>query len=88
MDAQPQDEQRLRELRKRSLGLTLPDAVAAQSVVPGVQKFSAEKAIRTHSVFSSQAVSDATASGKAWRLASTPQGKPHAWTLFAALRAE
>ena len=63
VDAKPQDDQRLRELRKRSLGLTVADALSAQSVVPGVQNFSAEKAIRTHSVFSRHAASDAGASG-------------------------
>jgi putative ABC transport system permease protein len=63
VDARSQDDERLREIRKRSLGLTLADARAAQSVVPGVQSFFAEKAIRTHSVFSAHGSSDAGASG-------------------------
>lgn len=61
--AKPQEEQRLWELRKRSLGLTLADARAALSVVPEVKRFAAEKAIRTYSVFSEYASSDAGASG-------------------------
>jgi putative ABC transport system permease protein len=63
VEARPQDDERLREIRKRSLGLTVADARAAQSVVPGVVRFAAEKLIRTHSVFSEQGRSDAVASG-------------------------
>jgi putative ABC transport system permease protein len=63
VEARPQDDERLREIRKRSLGLTVADARAAQEVVPGVVRFAAEKLIRTHSVFSEQGRSDAVASG-------------------------
>ncbi len=63
VDARPQDDERLREIRKRSLGLTLADARAAQSVVPQAQSFAAEKAISTHSVFSRYGSSDAIAVG-------------------------
>jgi putative ABC transport system permease protein len=63
VEARPQDDERLREIRKRSLGLTVADARAAQEVVPGVVRFAAEKLIRTHSVFSEQGRSDAIASG-------------------------
>lgn len=63
VEARPQDDERLREIRKRSLGLTMADARAAQRVVPGVVRSAAEKSIRTHSVFSEQGRSDAVASG-------------------------
>jgi putative ABC transport system permease protein len=58
-----QDEETLREVRQRSLGLTLADARAAAAVVPGARSFAAEKRIRTHSVFSDHGTSDAGASG-------------------------
>ena len=62
-EATPQDEETLREVRQRSLGLTLADARAASAVVPGAKSFAAEKAIKTHSVFSDHGKSDATANG-------------------------
>ncbi|WP_240635151.1 ABC transporter permease [Lysobacter enzymogenes] len=58
-----QDENSLREIRARSLGLSLADADAALAVVPGAQRYAAEKPIRTHSVFSDDGRSDAQASG-------------------------
>ncbi|TYT26377.1 ABC transporter permease [Luteimonas viscosa] len=62
-EAKPQDDATLRENRARSLGLTVSDAQAALAVVPGAEKFAAEKRIRTHSVFSDHGSSDAQASG-------------------------
>jgi len=62
-EARPQDDATLRENRARSLGLTLSDAQAALQVVPGAERFAAEKRIRTYSVFSDHAGSDAQASG-------------------------
>jgi len=62
-EARPQDDATLRENRARSLGLTVSDAQAALAVVPGAEKFAAEKRIRTHSVFSDHGGSDAQASG-------------------------
>ena len=59
----PPDQDALREMRARSLGLTRADAEAALDVVPGATGFAAEKAIKTHSVLSEFANSDATASG-------------------------
>jgi putative ABC transport system permease protein len=58
-----QDPETLREIRQRSLGLTLSDARAAVGVVPNATEFAAEKAIRTHAVFSDFGRSDAGASG-------------------------
>ncbi|HVF16474.1 MAG TPA: ABC transporter permease [Steroidobacteraceae bacterium] len=58
-----QDAESLREVRQRSLGLTLSDARAAVSVVPNARDFAAEKAVRTHSIFSDFGTSDAGASG-------------------------
>lgn len=58
-----QDPETLREIRQRSLGLTLSDARAAVGVVPHAMEFAAEKAIRTHAVFSDFGRSDAGASG-------------------------
>jgi putative ABC transport system permease protein len=63
VEAHSQDDERLREIRKRSTGLTVADARAATSIVPGAVRFAAEKAIRTFSVFSSQGVTDAVATG-------------------------
>src|SRR5690606_30661818 len=63
VEAKPQDEDTLKETRARSLGLSLADGRAALAVVPGAEKFAAEKPIRTHSVFSDHGDSDARASG-------------------------
>ena len=63
VESAQQDEETLREVRQRSLGLTLADARAAASVIPTARQFTAEKAIRTHSIFSDAGTSDATASG-------------------------
>ncbi len=62
-EVKPQDEATLKESRARSLGLSVADAHAALAVVPGAEKFAAEKRIRTHTVFSDAGRSDAQASG-------------------------
>lgn len=59
----PSDQQALHEVRKHSLGLSLADARAAQAVVPGAQKFAAEKAIHPYAVFSDMGSGDIAASG-------------------------
>jgi putative ABC transport system permease protein len=58
-----QDPETLKETRARSLGLTLEDARAARDVVPGAERYAAEKQIRTYAVFSDSAKSDAQTSG-------------------------
>ena len=63
VEAVAQDEQALRETRARSLGLSLADADAALAVVPGAQRYAAEKPVRTHSVFSESGRVEAEASG-------------------------
>src|SRR5690606_4266170 len=62
-EVRPQDEATLKESRARSLGLTVADAEAALEVVPGAERWAAEKRVRTHSVFSDHGRSDAQASG-------------------------
>ena len=62
-EAQPQDEDTMKETRERSLGLTVADANAAMAVVPGAGSYAAEKHVRTHSVFSDGGHSDAQATG-------------------------
>ena len=62
-EVKPQDEATLKESRARSLGLSVADAHAALAVVPGAEKFAAEKRVRTHTVFSDTGRSDAQASG-------------------------
>ena len=62
-EAKSQDEDTLKETRERSLGLTVADADAALSVVPGAERHAAEKQVRTHTVFSDTGRSDAQASG-------------------------
>ncbi len=62
-ETRPQDEATLKESRARSLGLSMADAHAALAVVPGADKYAAEKRIRTHTVFSDHGRSDAQASG-------------------------
>jgi putative ABC transport system permease protein len=59
----PTDNDSLKELRKRSLGLTLADARAAMQIVPGAQRFAAEKKVRVESVFSDEGSGDIQASG-------------------------
>ncbi len=63
VQSKPQDEQSLKEVLARSLGLTLADAIAARDVVPGATDWAAEKEIRVDSAFSDSGVSDASASG-------------------------
>jgi putative ABC transport system permease protein len=63
VEAKAQDEATLKETRARSLGLSVADARAALAVVPGAEKFAAEKPVKTHSVFSDAGQSDAQASG-------------------------
>ena len=62
-EAKPQDEDTLKETRARSLGLSVADARAALAVVPGAEKYAAEKPLKTHSVFSDYGSGDAQASG-------------------------
>ena len=62
-EAKPQDEETLKETRARSLGLSVADARAALAVVPGAERFAAEKPVKTHSVFSDYGSDDAQASG-------------------------
>lgn len=61
--AKPQDADTLRETRARSLGLSVADAEAVQAVVPGAERFAAEKAVRTYAVFGEHGRSDAQAYG-------------------------
>jgi putative ABC transport system permease protein len=63
VQARPQDEAARRETRERSLGLSIADARAALAVVPGAERFAAEKAIKTYAAFSDRGHSDAQASG-------------------------
>ena len=58
-----QDPETQKENRARSLGLSLADARAAVAVVPGADRFAAEKRIHTFAVFSDQAETTAQASG-------------------------
>lgn len=62
-EARAQDADTLKETRARSLGLSIADAKAALSVVPGAERFAAEKLVKTHSCFSDAGSSDAQASG-------------------------
>ena len=63
VEATPQDDDTLKETRARSLGLSLADAEAALAVVPGADKFAAEKPVKTYSVYSDLGSSTAQASG-------------------------
>ena len=62
VEAKTFDETTLREQRARSLGLTRADAQAALDVVPGAIAMATEKRLRTDSVASDHASSDAQAS--------------------------
>ena len=62
VEAKSFDETTLREQRARSLGLTRADAQAALDVVPGAIAMATEKRLRTDSVASDHASSDAQAS--------------------------
>ncbi len=57
------DAETQKESRARSLGLSLADARAAVAVVPGAERYAAEKRIHTLAVFSDQAQATAQASG-------------------------
>ena len=58
ISSSPPDDDTLKELRARGLGLTLADARAALDVVPGAERFAAEKHLRVQSVFSDQGSGD------------------------------
>ncbi|CAD2265232.1 ABC transporter permease [Xanthomonas arboricola] len=62
-ETRQQDDATRKESRSRSLGLSTADAEAALVVVPGAQRWAAEKRVRTYSVFSDRGRSDAQASG-------------------------
>jgi len=57
------DPETQKESRTRSLGLTISDARAALAVVPGAERYAAEKRIHTFAVFGDQAQASAQASG-------------------------
>ena len=57
------DPETQKENRARSLGLSLADARAALTVVPGAEHFSAEKRVHTFAVYSDDASAKAQASG-------------------------
>jgi putative ABC transport system permease protein len=57
------DPETQKESRARSLGLTLADGRAALAVVPGAERYAAEKRIHTFAVFGDQAPRNAQASG-------------------------
>jgi putative ABC transport system permease protein len=57
------DPETQKESRARSLGLSLADARAAVAVVPGAERYAAEKRIHTFAVFSDLAQASAQASG-------------------------
>ncbi|MGB8636329.1 MAG: ABC transporter permease [Rhodanobacteraceae bacterium] len=59
----PDNDDALKELRARSLGLTRADARAALEVVPGAQAWAAEKRLRVRSVYSDVGSGDIQASG-------------------------
>ncbi len=59
----PTDEDALKELRARSLGLTRSDARAAWEVVPGAEAWAAEKNLDVHTVYSDVGSGGIRASG-------------------------
>src|SRR3546814_10790054 len=59
--ARPPDDDARRETRERSLGLSVSDARAALAVVPGEERFAAEKAVYTSDAFSEHGHRDAQA---------------------------
>ena len=63
VESVPADEEGLREVRTRSLGLTLADAEAVLAVVPGASAMSAETAIRVQVVIGESSRSDIQAAG-------------------------
>ncbi len=52
------DDERLKEMRKHSIGLTVQDLQAAKDTLPFVDYISAEKQVKTYLVFSEQAQAD------------------------------
>src|SRR3546814_17137684 len=73
--ARPQDDDARRETRERSLGLSVSDARVALAVVPGAERFAAEKAVKTYAAFSDHGHSYAPASGVSPRSAERSVGK-------------
>ncbi|HEU4670525.1 MAG TPA: ABC transporter permease [Dyella sp.] len=63
VEAKPQDQDSLKEIRARSLGLSEADACAALLVVPGAQRYAAEKRVHRWAVFSDDGQSTAEVSG-------------------------
>lgn len=63
VEAKTQDDDSLKEIRARSLGLTVADARAALDVVPSADDFAAEKRVRRWGVVSDSGRSEAEVSG-------------------------
>jgi putative ABC transport system permease protein len=63
VEAKSQDDDALKEVRARSLGLTVADARAALDVVPSADRYAAEKHVHRWGVFSDSGHSDAEVSG-------------------------
>jgi putative ABC transport system permease protein len=63
VEAKPQDQDTLKEIRARSLGLSEADARAALAVVPSAERYAAEKRVHRWGVFSDEGQSDAEVSG-------------------------
>jgi putative ABC transport system permease protein len=59
VNARDFDEDTLREIREHSIGLSKSDVRAIKQTLPGVEGVSAEKKVKTWSLFSQQASSDA-----------------------------
>jgi len=63
VEAKTQDQDTLKEIRARSLGLSEADARAALAVVPSAERYAAEKRVHRWGVFSDEGQSDAEVSG-------------------------
>lgn len=57
------DEEELKEIRKHSIGLSLRDLQAAQVTLPFIEKSSAEKKVKTYSIYSSKGESKSAVLG-------------------------
>ncbi len=63
VESKEMDDERLKEMRKHSIGLTLQDLRAAQDTLPFIEHISAEKEVKTYLVFSESAQADVSVMG-------------------------
>ncbi|WP_144395256.1 ABC transporter permease [Pleionea sediminis] len=64
VNSKEMDEQQLKEVREKTVGLSLRDLEVLEATFPFIEASGAEKTIKTYALFSNQSKSDATVKGR------------------------